>query len=334
MGRRSGQSQIGRFPTPDHAPSSTAQTNWASTAIWNATATSSSPSTNTSASSSCARLMRPASTSSNVAWSAALARRTLPRPSRCATRASALETSRPTPLEKHERPQARQTQEQTTQRARPPRKACVLQKHPCSCARGKVRILRKHAALPGMRIGPAPGRRKPRVRSRPRFCHLQEGNRELPVASHESDGYDQDFFENRRIVFEAGYYEHLVEGVASFFDARPDLRCIVDVGCGEGFYAKRLIAPRTDKSAPAPSETCPLPSRTLIGLDLSKEALQVAARGGNDVCWIGATSQRFPCRIPAWTPFLTSSRPLITLNSHACSNQAAFSSRSSPARTT
>lgn len=103
---------------------------------------------------------------------------------------------------------------------------------------------------------------------------------------HESDGYDQDFFENRRIVFEAGYYEHLVEGVASFFDARPDLRCIVDVGCGEGFYAKRLIAPRANNSAPAPSETCPLPSRTLIGLDLSKEALQVAARGGNDVCWI------------------------------------------------
>ena len=24
-----------------------------------------------------------------------------------------------------------------------------------------------------------------------------------------SDGYDRDFFENRRIVFEAGYYDHV-----------------------------------------------------------------------------------------------------------------------------
>lgn len=109
---------------------------------------------------------------------------------------------------------------------------------------------------------------------------------------HPSDGYDQDFFENRRVVFEAGYYDSVVEGVAAFFDARPELRRIVDVGCGEGWYAKRLLRPGLAPAARIPSDR-PLP-RVVVGLDLSKEAVGIAARGGNDVCWAVADLAALP----------------------------------------
>lgn len=97
-----------------------------------------------------------------------------------------------------------------------------------------------------------------------------------------SDGYDRDFFENRRIVFEAGYYDHVLGRVTTLLEEHPELRSVLDVGCGEGYYAKRMLA--VD------------PSRTVIGLDLSKEAVGVAARGGNGVCWIVGDLAALPLR--------------------------------------
>lgn len=106
------------------------------------------------------------------------------------------------------------------------------------------------------------------------FAVSRKGTVNFLSRPHESDGYDQDFFENRRVIFDAGYYDRIVEGVAGYLDARPRLRRIVDVGCGEGFYAKRLLEGEHGAG------------RIVVGLDLSKEAVQIAARGGNEACWI------------------------------------------------
>ncbi len=112
------------------------------------------------------------------------------------------------------------------------------------------------------------------------FAISRKGTVNFLTRPHPSEGYDQASFENRRLVFEAGYYDHLIEGVARFFDERPELRRIMDVGCGEGFYAKRLLNG----------------SRTLVGLDLSKEAVGIAARGGNDACWVVGDLASLPAR--------------------------------------
>ena len=104
----------------------------------------------------------------------------------------------------------------------------------------------------------------------------------LASGSRGSGDYDRDFFENRRVVFEAGYYDHVVEGVVAALGARPELRGVLDAGCGEGHYAKRVFADD--------------PSRTVVGLDLSKEAVNVAARGGNGVCWIVGDLAALPLR--------------------------------------
>lgn len=112
------------------------------------------------------------------------------------------------------------------------------------------------------------------------FAISRKGTVNVLTRPHPSEGYDEASFENRRLVFEAGYYDHVTEGVARFFDKRPELRRIVDVGCGEGFYAKCLMND----------------DRTLVGLDLSKEAVGIAARGGNDICWIVGDLAALPVR--------------------------------------
>ncbi|HEX6992524.1 MAG TPA: methyltransferase domain-containing protein [Gammaproteobacteria bacterium] len=84
----------------------------------------------------------------------------------------------------------------------------------------------------------------------------------------------------RRRIFERGLYAPLAEAVAERVVREPISPgfTVLDAGCGEGYYvgrAARAIAER------APDEAC-----CSIGVDVSKDALRLAARAYRDVCFV------------------------------------------------
>ena len=82
--------------------------------------------------------------------------------------------------------------------------------------------------------------------------------------------YDTAQFFARQQVFEAGYYDAMVEALAEvtghYGKGKPD-PVILDAGCGEGFFLRALA----DRAA------LPVGTRYL-GLDLEKEAISLAGR--------------------------------------------------------
>ena len=84
---------------------------------------------------------------------------------------------------------------------------------------------------------------------------------------------------SRRAFLEAGYYAPIVEALIS---AARELDCqgpILDVGCGEGYYSSRL-ARALDAS--------------LLGVDISKDAVRCAAASYKNATWVCATAAKLP----------------------------------------
>lgn len=98
-------------------------------------------------------------------------------------------------------------------------------------------------------------------------------------------GYDRAFFEARARFFGRGAYRHVLDGLLDVLAALdPAPRAVLDAGCGEGSYARAVAA--------APG----LGGPTVFALDLAKDALQVASRGGSDVLWMVADVACIPLR--------------------------------------
>lgn len=94
-------------------------------------------------------------------------------------------------------------------------------------------------------------------------------------------GYDEAFFASRQRVMEAGYYRALNEAL---IHALEDLNLsenpvIIDAGCGEGSHLK-AIASRL--------------GGTCIGIDIAKDAVRCAARGGGAERWLVADLANMP----------------------------------------
>lgn len=117
-------------------------------------------------------------------------------------------------------------------------------------------------------------------------------------------GYSKAFFEARREFLSWGYYDHVLQAVSQVVlkataDARVNDRFrVLDAGCAEGYYLRgiRQAIQSTDakvdkaqaESAEATSGTGPIaPTGTLlIGADISKDAVRLAAGGGDPNLWI------------------------------------------------
>lgn len=92
------------------------------------------------------------------------------------------------------------------------------------------------------------------------------------------EGYDACFFEHRSTILEAGFYDHVADALRKALQERA-LPCrVLDVGCGEGFYAKSLQAPKTE----------------VYAFDISKEAIEIAARGSHRACFFVADLANIP----------------------------------------
>lgn len=93
-------------------------------------------------------------------------------------------------------------------------------------------------------------------------------------------GYDEAFFESRTRVMEHGYYDAVHGAIADALADLPPAATVVDAGCGEGSYAKGIARAHSDA--------------TVLGLDIAKDAIRVAARGGGPVRWLVADLANIP----------------------------------------
>lgn len=86
----------------------------------------------------------------------------------------------------------------------------------------------------------------------------------------------------------AGHYDRIAQAVNALciqhLAAAQTPRRILDTGCGEGFYLRQLDqALQTE-----------VIERELIGLDISKHAIQKAAKTRQDICWLVASGKQAP----------------------------------------
>ncbi len=104
----------------------------------------------------------------------------------------------------------------------------------------------------------------------------------LPVQQKNSTGPGDspDMVMARREFLQAGHYRPLREAVFEVFEAMRPLpsQSLLDIGCGEGDYTDAFtqLAPE------------------VIGLDISKPAIRLAARRFRDITWLVASGAQLP----------------------------------------
>ena len=97
--------------------------------------------------------------------------------------------------------------------------------------------------------------------------------------------YSKELFECRRAIFQDGFYQPVVKALGDILLQRakkPRAR-ILDAGCGDGYYARELSAK--------------FPNRLdMYAFDLSRDAIDLAARGENKVNWMVADLTNIPVK--------------------------------------
>lgn len=110
----------------------------------------------------------------------------------------------------------------------------------------------------------------------------------LPVQKKKSKdpGDSPDMVEARHRFLEAGYYNPIADELLSLIRDLPSTptHTILDSGCGEGFYLRHIANTlKADNS-----------SLTLFGLDISKPAIQLAARSPQAIGWLVGSGRGAP----------------------------------------
>ena len=80
----------------------------------------------------------------------------------------------------------------------------------------------------------------------------------------QSANYDKENFQNRQQILEAGFYQAILEAVSDLLSNSKNAKTILDIGCGEGFYSRKLQKRHPDK--------------TFYAFDISKDSVQIAAK--------------------------------------------------------
>lgn len=122
------------------------------------------------------------------------------------------------------------------------------------------------------------------------FDVAREGYVNLLLAQHRSSkdpGYNKEMIAGRRDFFDAGHYQELADGVAevvaSYLPAAGE-RVVVDAGCGEGYYLRRLRSHLLDRNQTV----------LLCGMDISKHGIRVAAKRDPEGLYAVAGTYRMP----------------------------------------
>lgn len=96
------------------------------------------------------------------------------------------------------------------------------------------------------------------------FDISKKGFVDLILNNKQQKNYDLESFENRHLVLERGMYDHIANKLVKLV---MDLKLsnILDVGCGEGYYSKKI------------SQII----NNILAFDISKDSIQLAAKGIN-----------------------------------------------------
>ena len=76
--------------------------------------------------------------------------------------------------------------------------------------------------------------------------------------------YDKENFQNRQQILEDGFYQTILEGISDLLATKSSAKTILDIGCGEGFYSRKLQESHSEK--------------TFYAFDISKDSVQIAAK--------------------------------------------------------
>ncbi len=107
----------------------------------------------------------------------------------------------------------------------------------------------------------------------------------LPVQNKRSrdPGDSKEMVAARRRFLDAGHYQPIASTVARMvLDGLPERAACLDAGCGEGYYLRRLADAAHGRQL------------ALLGLDISKWAVQAAARQQRDATWVVGSNANLP----------------------------------------
>ena len=100
----------------------------------------------------------------------------------------------------------------------------------------------------------------------------------------QSANYDKENFQNRQQILEAGFYQAILEAVSDLLSNSKNAKTILDIGCGEGFYSRKLQERHPDK--------------IFYAFDISKDSVQIAAKSEPNwaVNWFVGDLARLPIK--------------------------------------
>ena len=100
----------------------------------------------------------------------------------------------------------------------------------------------------------------------------------------QSANYDKENFQNRQQTLEAGFYKAILEAVSDLLASLETSTTVLDIGCGEGFYSRKLQETHSYK--------------TFYAFDISKDSVQIAAKSEPNwaVNWFVGDLARLPIK--------------------------------------
>lgn len=100
----------------------------------------------------------------------------------------------------------------------------------------------------------------------------------------QSANYDKENFQNRQQILEADFYQAILDAVSDLLASSKTTTTILDIGCGEGFYSRKLQESHSEK--------------TFYAFDISKDSVQIAAKSEPNwaVNWFVGDLARLPIK--------------------------------------
>lgn len=100
----------------------------------------------------------------------------------------------------------------------------------------------------------------------------------------QSANYDKENFQNRQQILVAGFYQAILDAVSDLLASSKTTTTILDIGCGEGFYSRKLQESHSEK--------------TFYAFDISKDSVQIAAKSEPNwaVNWFVGDLARLPIK--------------------------------------
>ena len=100
----------------------------------------------------------------------------------------------------------------------------------------------------------------------------------------QSANYDKENFQNRQQILEAGFYQAILDALSTMLSSLETSKTVLDIGCGEGFYSRKLQEVH--------------PEKTFYAFDISKDSVQIAAKSEPNwaVNWFVGDLARLPIK--------------------------------------